>query len=131
MPFFKKDNEQLLSGNWVAGPYDSFLLTEETKDQHTYPVDGWYWFADLNAALAGLPRNVTSVTMRQARKALLQFGLLDAVNTMVAGADEATKIEWEYSNEVERNNQFVVTLSAALGLSNEQLDELFSVAATL
>jgi hypothetical protein len=71
------------------------------------------------------------VTMRQARLALLQVGLLSQVNTAVAAADEATKITWEFSSEVQRNNALVSTLAAALTLTSQQLDDLFTLAATL
>lgn len=73
----------------------------------------------------------TSVTMRQARLALLQSGMLDSVNTAVAAADEAAKITWEFSSEVHRNHPFVATLAAALNLTDAQLDDLFTLAATL
>lgn len=71
------------------------------------------------------------VTMRQARLALLQTGMLAQVNTAVAAADEATKITWEFSSEVQRNNALVSTLAAALSLTDAQLDDLFTLAATL
>ena len=28
--------------NWVTGP--GVELHRETRDEQTYPVDGWYWF---------------------------------------------------------------------------------------
>ena len=71
------------------------------------------------------------VTMRQARLALLQTGMLASVNAAVAAADEATKITWEFSSEVQRNNALVSTLGAALSLTSQQLDDLFTLAATL
>lgn len=72
-----------------------------------------------------------TVTMRQARLALLQSGLLPHVNAAVAVADEATKITWEFSSEVHRNHPFVATLAAALNLTEAQLDGLFTLAASL
>jgi hypothetical protein len=69
--------------------------------------------------------------MRQARLALLQSGLLASVNAAVAAADEETKITWEFSSEVNRNHPFVATLATALGLTDAQLDDLFTLAATL
>lgn len=77
-----------------------------------------------------------AVTMRQARLALLQAGLLDDVAQAIAAIQDPTQrqaasIEWEYSTEVVRDRQWVVTLAAALGLSSEQLDQLFVLAATL
>jgi len=71
------------------------------------------------------------VTMRQARLALLQTGRLAAVNAAVAAADEATKITWEYSQEVHRQHPFVATLAVALSLTDQDLDDLFTLAATL
>lgn len=76
----------------------------------------------------GVPQ---TVTMRQARLALLQAGLLDDVTAAVAGAGEAAKIEWEYASDVSRNAILIQTLGGALGLTDEQLDGLFVLAATL
>ena len=42
--FYKKHEEELLSGPTVYGPQGSFTLLKENKNEHTYPVDGWYWF---------------------------------------------------------------------------------------
>lgn len=77
-----------------------------------------------------------AVTMRQARLALLGAGLLDDVDTAIAAIpDETTRraaqIEWEFSNEVQRNNSFTALLGAGLGLSSAQIDELFIQAAAL
>lgn len=76
-----------------------------------------------------------SVTMRQARLALLQAGMLDAVNAAIAAlpgaSGEAARIEWDYSSEVHRNRPLVLSLGPALGLSSETLDQLFITAATL
>jgi hypothetical protein len=71
----------------------------------------------------------TSVTMRQARLALLGAGLLDQVNAAIT--DPAAQIEWEYATTVERNSPLVQNLSIGLGLTEEQLDSLFTTASTL
>ena len=75
------------------------------------------------------------VTMRQARLALLQAGLLAQVNTAVANmpgpAGDTARIEWEFSSTVERNRPLVQSLIGALGLTESQLDDLFRLAATL
>ena len=81
------------------------------------------------------PAVPTVVTMRQARLALLQAGVLPLVESAIASmespAKEAAKIEWEYSQEVQRNKPFVQLLGASLGLTEEQLDNLFLLASTL
>ena len=79
---------------------------------------------------------ITSVTMRQARVALLGSGLLDSVNAAISAIPDlvqrkAAEIEWEYAQTVDRNSPFTQQLAAGLGLSSEQLDSLFAQAAAL
>ena len=75
------------------------------------------------------------ITMRQARLALLGAGKLAAVDTAINAMDEpaksAAKIEWEYSNTVQRHNGFVAALGPALGLTDAQIDALFLAAQAL
>lgn len=77
----------------------------------------------------------SSVTMRQARLALLGAGKLADVQTAIDALPEPTKtaamIEWEYSNEVQRHNGLVASLGPALNLTSEQIDTLFIEAAKL
>lgn len=73
------------------------------------------------------------VTMRQAKLALLAAGLLDDVETALDGlsGDEgrAARIEWEYSSVMRRDKPFVAAIGSAVGLSGEQIDQLFIAAA--
>lgn len=82
-----------------------------------------------------VPQIPASVTMRQARLALLQSGLLATVNAAVAAMPgiegDAARIEWEFSGTVERSRPLLKSLSTALGLTEAQLDGLFTLAATL
>lgn len=88
--------------------------------------------ADRHVPAPQVPR---SVTMRQARLALLSTGLLtqvdDAVQTMKDAAGDAARIEWEYAGTVDRQWPLVVALGTSLGITDEQLDGLFRLAATL
>ena len=81
------------------------------------------------------PRVPAAVTMRQARLALLGANLLSSVDTAIDALPEPTKsaarIEWEYSNELQRGNALVAALTPALGLTSEQVDALFIAASTL
>lgn len=72
-----------------------------------------------------------SVSMRQARLALLSMNLLDSVNAAVAAAGGAAQIEWEYASEVQRNSPLVAQMGQALSLTDEDLDGLFTAAAKL
>lgn len=75
------------------------------------------------------------VTMRQARLALLQQGLLANVEAAIASMSEPDKsavtIEWEYASTVERLSSWVIAMTTALGLTDEQMDDLFVLAETL
>lgn len=81
------------------------------------------------------PQVPQSVTMRQARLALLGAGLLDGVDAAIAALPspqkEAAKIEWGYSQEVQRHNGFVSVLAPLLSLTEAQIDALFIGAAKL
>lgn len=82
-----------------------------------------------------LPTAPTTITMRQARLCLHKHGLLSGVQPAIDALPEpdktAAQIEWDYSATVERDRGFVQQVAQALGLSNQQLDELFIEAATL
>lgn len=75
------------------------------------------------------------VTMRQARLALLAAGKLNDVSTAIdqlpSPQKEAAHIEWEFSSTVERNRPLVQALGPLLGLTEEELDNLFRMAETL
>jgi hypothetical protein len=78
---------------------------------------------------------ITSVEMRQARLALLEQGLLTQVNnavaTMPGELGDKARIEWEFSNAVRRDKPLVQVVAASLGLTSQQIDDLFALAATL
>ena len=79
-----------------------------------------------------LPVLPTQVTMAQARTALRRAGMLVAVGEAVlASGDEDAQIAWEYSTVVSRDSNLVRTLSAGLGLTDEQLDALFLAASQI
>lgn len=77
-----------------------------------------------------------AVTMRQARRALYAAGLLDSVPVVIAEIPDlsqrkAAEIDWEWSQEVQRNWPLIAILGPALGLTDAEIDQLFITAATL
>ena len=44
MPFFKLDADDLQETNHLDGL--GFSLCELSKNDYTYPVEGWHWFAN-------------------------------------------------------------------------------------
>lgn len=81
------------------------------------------------------PRVPESVTMRQARLALLSAGkyqaVIDAIDALPSPQKEAAQIEWEFSSVVERYRPFVKMLGTAIELTEDEMDDLFIHAATL
>jgi len=53
--FYKLDGVLLFGPHYVLNA--NYELRRESKDSHTYPVDGWYWFDTREEALVffGLP----------------------------------------------------------------------------
>ena len=78
---------------------------------------------------------VDTVSMRQARLALFKEGKLSQIQSLIDAMEEpaktTTQISWDYATVVQRDDELVVQLSTALGLTQEQLDTLFTEAATL
>ena len=91
--------------------------------------------AEINAIPVYIPPKVKVVSMRQARLALLQAGLLTQVNTAIGNmtgiAGDQSRVVWEFSNTVERDNPLIAQLGIALNLTSNQLDDLFTLANTL
>lgn len=76
-----------------------------------------------------LPIIIPTLSMRQARLALLSVGLLDEVEAAITTPDN--RIWWDYSTTVERNHPLVDAVLIALGKSPEEIDQMFIEAAQL
>jgi len=87
------------------------------------------WEADANR-----PEPVPGrISKRQMKLGLLQVGLLDQVEALIAQADRATQIEWADSGDIYRSSPVLNGLASHLQppLSSAQVDDLFRLAATL
>jgi hypothetical protein len=126
MPFYKNTTNQLFwlepaeVPEWTRPDW-----TEITPDE-----------AEELRLLIDPPQIPSIVTMRQARLALLQAGLLDQVQAALEAipdpvARQAALIEWEYGMTVDRNLPLITTLSATLNLTSAQVDQLFIAASQL
>ena len=71
------------------------------------------------------------VTMRQARLALLNAGLLDDVEVVITAAGRAAQLEWEYAAVMDRSNPAVAIVQQQKALTDAQIDDLFREAAKL
>lgn len=72
-------------------------------------------------------RNSATCTPFQGRIALSKAGLLAQAQALVDNPDspEETKIAWEYAIEWRRMSPMIVSLGGALGLTEEQIDDLY------
>lgn len=77
----------------------------------------------------------TSVTMRQARQAMLNAGILGQVDSLIAAMPgeegESARIDWNHAREVKRDWPLIGALGPQLGLTEQQIDDLFIYAATV
>lgn len=71
------------------------------------------------------------ITPRQIRLALNQLGLRETVEQAVASGSQDLRDWWEYALDIERNNALVIGMAGQLGITEQQLDDLFRLAATL
>ena len=130
--------------SWITLAFDDGTTSQVSNDDIRRQYTDLYnkWLSEGNIPLpeftdAELLQQIEEakpkvVTMRQARLALLQSGLLQTVQDAIANStDEAMKIEWEYATEVKRDWGSLVALTTALGITDLQLDDLFQLASTL
>lgn len=127
MIYFKNSNGEVFAYDtdeerYQYGAFDLVQMTDEEVSAHLTPKE---------------PEIIvpSKVTMRQARLALLQAGLLDETEAFIASLEgedgRAARIEWEYGSEVFRNKPFVIEMGANLGLDEKQLDALFITASQI
>lgn len=72
----------------------------------------------------------TKITRLQAKLQLLEIGLLDEVEEMVK-QDRKVELYWTDAQSIERNHPILNQMVIALGLTSEQLDNLFIEASKL
>jgi hypothetical protein len=75
------------------------------------------------------------VSMAQARLALIGAGLFSAIDAGLKALPEPQRTTaltaWEYAPTVSRNGSLVTTLAGQFGLTDAQLDALFTAAAAI
>jgi len=104
----------------------------ELIGQHCDLTDGVAVFAPVSV----VPAVPVSVSMRQAKRALLAAGLLDLADQAIAGISDdnerrAAQIDWTSATDVRRDWPLVASIAQALGLTDQQIDALFVAASQL
>ena len=97
------------------------------------------WVADGNtiAPYEPPPDPLRPLTSRQLRLGLVLNGIsLSSVEAAIDAIEDETdrevaRIEWEYATTFERSHPLIEQVGAALGLTPEQIDDMWAEAATL
>ena len=110
---------------------DGFTLPGKTLIASDAAAPGDTWDGTTFTTPAPVVPVPESVTPRQARLALLNADLLDAVEAAIAAGSRADQITWEFAVDVRRDYPMIANLGTALGLTSAQIDDLFRTAATL
>lgn len=86
--------------------------------------------AQLNLTAITVPQVVTRF---QARAALHLAGLLPQVEALMSHPDTPmlAKLAWADAQDFKRSSPTIAQMSGALGLTDQQLDELFTIAAEI
>lgn len=135
MPFFKRDKEEILQATAVTGP--GFALEESKHDTYQYPVQGWYWFPNLDGALASELMLSTAqptsrvISRRQAELVLFRAGLLTEVNEAVRASSIEVQISWNRASQFKRDDPMINGLAKKLGWPDSKVDQLFYVASMI
>lgn len=80
------------------------------------------------ADLLAQEREGMVVSRFQAKAALLQAGLLVDVENAVASGDVLTQLAWSEAVEFHRTSPMIAKLAVTVGLSPEQIDDIFRAA---
>ena len=79
---------------------------------------------------------VITISPRQAREIIIRNGLFNTIETYINNIEDETerliaRNYWEYSEVFERNHPILIQLKSALGITDEQLDNMFKEASKL
>ena len=117
------------------------VLESEIRQKHynssiPYPmelrhIEQWGYEEVQDPVTEPIKPKVQTVSMRQARLALKKLGMYKQVNTVISQLGEEAQIEWEYAIFVERDFPLVKQMQSALNLTDNQVDDLFTLADSL
>lgn len=79
------------------------------------------------------PTTPNFVSNYQGRAALINQGLFDTVNNYIQnlGTSSLEYQAWEYATNFYRDSPFITSISSALGLTSDQVDQLFIAASNI
>lgn len=119
--------DDALYASWVAdgNPKAGYYAPISSPPGPGYTYDGTQW-------VAPSPYIPQQVTRFQAKAALLQSNLLDDVEAAVAAStDPLLALAWSDALSFERQSPMVAGITAALGLTEAEVDALFVAASQI
>jgi len=111
--------ETLIRKGWVETPQPQY---DPTTQNCIWQDCQWV----INQIVIPIPQIIPNWSLR----AQLQIiGLFDDVQSMIDNLTGTEKIvavqQWEYGNQVERNHPLVIQIGTELGLTSQQIDQIF------
>ena len=138
--FIDKEHGMAVAPNFVYSP--TFTLNKEDyelldrdnpKELEKLETanDGWLWFDNETDAYIHFEQTVmgnTSITPLQTKLAFESAGKLDSIETFIKTTSKENRITWENALEFKQDSPLILALKTSLGMSDEELDDLFSSA---
>lgn len=117
-------------GNYIGG-FDGALPPSSSikvPNPPNHGLDKWIngqWVEHTN------PKVFAPLSKWQVRKVLRQFNILETVKAAIQQADEITQEAWECATEYQRDDVVLNAMAQVLGLTDEQLDNMFQIGINL
>lgn len=121
-----RELDQSLIDAWAAANNPKLAQWQAIPDP---PADNAQWSG--TEWVIPPPYVPQSITRRQAKLIMLQYDLLDDVEAIMATLPRAAQIEWQDALTFERSNPLIGAVAATAGLTEEQLDAMFTAGAAL
>jgi hypothetical protein len=124
--------------DYCSYPSDTFGLNPTIRkwltDNPNFPIEP---YVHVEPAIEEIRAQMPTLTARQLRLGLVNNGysmsqVSAVIDAMPEGADKETaRIEWEYASAFERTHPLIGRVGAALAISEEQIDTMWTAAASL
>lgn len=139
--YYKIDSGALYTANEAYNA--NYSLTTANYSEHSYPIDGWYWFDTLDAAMSFFSGTSDAVDAWQGRYILAGMApvaagplsaypgdtVLEQINAFVAANLSAPEQErFKGTKTWLRNDPMVASIGALLGLDDAMIDAWFESA---
>lgn len=113
----------------IYNPDQTVTIIGDNGEKQTVPND-----KNLEAKIVELAGPATvpeAVSARQMKLALYATGKIDAIEGFVSSQDKAVQISWQSATEFRRDDPMLKAMALEFGMTDEQADDLFRLAASM